>query len=339
MPRSLARREADIAEFREVFGRVAQEFNNPVKWETDDGDVVIPFKYKGIRNVGDIGPEKQAVFEVNDRRSKVAVRVDYSSEFGLRVRRQLETHRKSGLLIRGEIEYDLGGVTAGFYADYRHRMFLSDFNAVGNLSDPTHFLLSINIQQSGRNELPPLASALYNFYPNIPVDIVFPFADYENAITGNYGIREYSRAYSKTFFSWVDLSGAEVGSEVLDGEKQRPKVNSSNISLENGEWIGLEGTAYEVKIGYVPGGMNLQRGRLRLFRRNQEVDEEWMFSVPAWMYTGRDFMSALKEKSLREFLSQYPVIFSIKGSGETKLEVFTSSREDPPVLNSHPPIS
>lgn len=329
MAQSSARKEADVAAFGKVFGGVSPEFETPVTWKTDEGDVVVPFKYKGIQRADDFSSEKQAVFEAKDRRLEVIVRDDYSSMYGLRVRRQVQLHRKSGLLIGGSVEYEFGEWTAGLYANFSNGHFLRDFNAVEYLSDPTQFEIHITIDKSGKKqELPPLAAASYNCYRNRPVDIAFPLADYEDAIKGNYGIRNDSKEYDKTYFSWVNLHGALVGSETFGDGK--PKVNESQISLEREDWTLLEGTAYEVKIAHTSKGTGLQRGRLRFSRRNEGTGEEWVFAVPAWMYNGKDFMRVLKEEPLKEFLSLYPVTFSVTRPDEGKIEVYTSSHEDSP---------
>lgn len=322
---------AGIEQFKEIFGGVAPEFEKPAVWNTDDGEVTIPFQFR-IEN--GTGSEKIAVFEINDKRSATLVRVDYSSHYGLKVRRQLGLHRKSGLFMSGEVVCDLGELTAVFDAEYSAGWYLRDWNAVEELNNPTKFKMGISVIRSGQDKIvPPLASASYNTFQNIPVDIVLPSADYDDAMDGSYEIREGQGydSYRKTCFGWVNLTGARVETSLFGEEKRRGLEEHSYPVCFNSEgWVGLEGTAYEAKVALVTSGPNLERGRLRFFRRNQETGEEWMFSVPAWMYNNGGFMKTLKEKSIREFLSQYPVIFSVNGSDGKKAEVFTFSREDHP---------
>ena len=303
--------------------RHAPEVSQPFIANTPVGVQKWPFKE--IKRGKNASSKETVVFEArsvpHEELNPQIVRVSYEESYGLKAKRTLVLVRPSGsefLFSGGNIRYESGEIVISYSLNLSGPFLTEDL-----LRDTNQFEASILVTNAMDPNVPPLAWIQYNPSQKIPIDVRFPYADFQQALKGDVEKRERqqfgSASYKQTYFQWEHLVGAKIGASKYDSaiDTTIPMYYAHRTSINNREPVHIKNTPYEGKITRSESRIFPGVGRLRFSRMNEETGESWMFSVPDLMDRNMLFRE-IQHSALRDFFYQYPIIFCVKNRGEER---------------------
>lgn len=317
--------------FRESTSQ-APEFSQPFKANTLFGVQYWPFQEIQTKDDGSI--REKVVFEAHGRPSEetdpLIVRVSYEAPYGLKAKRTIVLRQfpDSELLIQsGEVRYSFGELDISIAFGLGSPIVTPEI-----ARNPENFKATIGVLVDDE-QIPPLAYIDYHFSSQIPINVQFPYADYEEALKGEVEKREKQgfapSSYRYTYFGWENLVGAKVGITRYDDPKDDDYLRHYRwfTRINSPEPVQLEGSPYKQKVSRSEAGWYWGEGRLRFSRMNIQTRESWMFSVPEWIDKGQ-FHNDIQYLPLTDFFWKYPVVLCVKRRGEERKWFSTHSNHD-----------
>jgi len=319
--------------FRETILREAPESSKPFEAKTLVGTQYWPFK--------EVAQEEESkgkiVFEAHSTPNKELnphfVRVSYEEPYGLKVKRSLVFVQPQSeyLLQDAEVRFKLGDIEVAYSMDLSEPFVVDDL-----LRNANNYKASILVTKGADPNIPPLAWVEYNPTAKISIYARFPYAEFQQALNGDFEKRErtqsQSGSYRETYFQWEHLVGAKVGVNRYDdlNYPNSPRYYREVTRINNSQPVQLKETPYRVKITRFQARTYPGIGRLRFSRMNTETGESWMFSVPDWVVNDK-YIYEIQQTLLRDFFWQYPVVFCVKNRGEERKWFSTFSQTDQPL--------